>query len=170
MPIKPIAGPVGAGKSQEVDRLRKPGDILIDFTRLYVALSGAVRGPDGRYPEREDGDPILPLVSAVQSFALSEAVTRELDGFVTTASADKVPGLEQTTGQTATVIDPGDDFVITRHYGEKPSITAQCEQALGRWYGKRGATGGGGRDATGKAVEAASRYWVSASGTRYRIK
>ena len=170
MPITPIAGPVGAGKSQEVDRLRKPGDVLIDFTRIYVALSGAVRGPDGRFPEREDGDPLLPLASAVQSFALSEAVARELDGFVTTASADKVPTLERVTGETAKVIDPGDDAVIVRHYGERPNITAECSKALGRWYGPRSARGsGGGKDATGKAVDDSAEYWVSASGTRYRI-
>lgn len=107
MPIIPIAGPVGAGKSQYVEETRRPGDVLIDFTLLYVALSGAVRAANGRYPERRDGDPILPLASAVYGFALSEAVKRELDGFATTATLARVPALERITGQTAVVIDPG---------------------------------------------------------------
>lgn len=159
MPITPVAGPVGSGKSQLVEESRRPGDVLIDFTAIYVALSGAVRGADGRYPERQDGDPLLPLASAVAAFALSEAVRRELNGFVTTASKDRVPTLERITGQPARILDPGDDAVIQRHYrAQKPSITIQCAKALGRWYGAKGGSTDDGR-----------RYWASSSGRRYPI-
>lgn len=159
MPIVPVVGPVGAGKSQEIEAERRPGDVLIDFTAIYVALSGVVRDRAGRYPEREAGDPLLPLTSAVAAFALSEAVKRELTGHVTTASKDKVPQLERITGQKARVIDPGDDAVITRHYGSpKPSITEECSQALGRWYGDKRESGDDG-----------GNYWTSSSGKRYRI-
>ena len=174
MPITPVAGPVGAGKSQYIEERRRPGDVLVDFTSIYVALSGVERGPDGRYPERLDGDPLLPLTSAVMAHALNEAVDRQLDGFVTTASRDRVPVLERITGQPAVIIDPGDDGVIRLHYGSRgTSITEQCAKALGRWYGPRGAPGAGAaaatKDATGKAIKDTAKYWVSASGTRYRI-
>ena len=160
MPIRPVAGPVGAGKSQHVEAERKPGDVLLDFTAIYVALSGVVRGPDGRYPERQDGDPLLPLTSAVLDFALQESVRRELDGFVTTATRSRVPDLERVTGERAVFLDPGDDTVIERHYRRRnPSITRQCERALGRWYGPKGSS----------APEDGRRYWTSSSGRRYPI-
>ena len=171
MPIVPIAGPVGSGKSQHVEEAREPGDVLIDFTLIYVALSGAVRAANGRYPERQDSDPILPLASAVYGFALSEAVKRELNGYATTATLARVPALERITGQPAVIIDPGDDTVIQRHYGsQQPSPTEQCAQAMGRWYGDKRQSGGSGRDATGQPLDPRAEYWVSSNGTKYRIK
>ena len=158
MPIVPVVGPVGAGKSQYIEEERRPGDVLVDFTLIYAALSGAVRGADGRYPERQDGDPLIPLAAALMAHALSEAVKRQLRGWVTTASRDKVQTLERITGEPAVVLDPGDDTVIQRHYRKSdPSITMQCSQALGRWYGDRSAVADG------------RRYWTSSSGRRYPI-
>ena len=46
-----------------------------------------------------------PLVSAIYWFALGEAVRRELDGFVTSASRANVERLERVTGQQAREID-----------------------------------------------------------------
>ena len=173
MPIVPIAGPAGAGKSQVIAAERRPGDVLIDFTEIYAAVSGVQRGPDGRYPERLDSDPLLPLVSAVRGFMLSEAVRRELNGVVTTASRDEVSVLERITGQRARIVDPGDDMVVSRLMvgdtevdasvpdARRPrrgrGLPSNCWKAIRRWFGDKSQTEGG------------RRVWVSSSGRRYPI-
>ncbi len=135
MPITPVLGPAGAGKSQHVDRERRPGDVVIDYTLLWAALTMARRGPDGRYPERGDDDPSLPLVSAVKAFALSEAVRRELGGFVTSSARSDIARLETRTGRPATIIDPGRAVVAARLTDPETGIlSAACSTALGRWY------------------------------------
>lgn len=155
MPIVPIVGPAGAGKSQVIAAERRPGDVLIDFTLLYAALSGAVRGPDGTYPEREAGDPLLPLVAAVKAFALQQAVDRELDGHVTSSARGEVESLERRTGRPARVVDPGEDTVISRLVDpDTGDLSEECGEAAARWYGDKKSDAG---------------YWVSSSGRRYRI-
>ena len=138
MPIQPLAGPAGSGKSQIIENERRPGDVVIDFTLLHAALTGAVRGPDGRYPVREDDDPALGLVSAVQAFALSEAVKRELDGYVTTASREHVERLERVTGQRARVVDVKPGPLLARltevDDGGEDYIDGQCVAAARRWW------------------------------------
>ena len=135
MPIRPIVGPAGAGKSQHIEQEQKPGDIIIDYTRLWVALTGAVRGPDGKYPDRTDDDPSLALVNAVKQFALSQAIERELDGYVTSSASAEVPKLEARTGQVATVLDPGQTAVEKRLADRFGTVSDQCRKALRRWYG-----------------------------------
>ena len=137
MPVVPVVGPAGAGKSQVIAAERRPGDVLIDFTALHAALTGAVRGEDGRFPVREDDDPSLPLVAAVQAFALSEAVRRELNGFVTTASRENVERLERATGQRARVVDaePGPILArLTETDDDGPYLNRQCVTAARRWW------------------------------------
>ena len=99
MPLQIIAGPAGSGKSQIIADEIRPGWVLVDFTNFYVALSGVVRGPDGRYPPRLAGDPLIPIVAAVREFALQQAVRREIPGFVTTASFSEVSRLESWSGR-----------------------------------------------------------------------
>lgn len=133
--IKVVAGPAGAGKSQYVARERNPGDILIDYTSIWAALTGAERGADGKYPERETGDPALPLVSATKEFVLRQAVERELNGFVTTSARDEVQRLESVTNSTAEIIDPGQDVVRLRLADpETGRLSDECQGALNRWY------------------------------------
>ena len=137
MPITPVVGPAGSGKSQIIENERRPGDVVIDFTLLHAALTGAVRGPDGRYPVREDDDPALGLVSAVQAFALSEAVKRELDGYVTTASREHVERLERVTGRKARVVDvePGPLLArLSEVDDEGEYLDGQCVTAARRWW------------------------------------
>ncbi len=139
MPITPVVGPAGGGKSQYIEANRRPGDVLIDFTAIYVALSGVTRGADGKYPEREEGDPLVPLTAALRNIALAHAVEQELDGFVTSASRRDVPRLERVTGQTATIIDPGEQTIIARlsevpSGGGRAAIGESCATAAGRWY------------------------------------
>ena len=140
MPIQVIAGPAGSGKSQIIADERRPGDVLIDYTAIWAALTGAVRGPDGKYPERTDDDPAVPLVAAVQAFALAEAVKRQLNGYVTTSRRASVPVLERITGQPARIIDPGEAVIRTRlsvtdESGDTRVLSDECAKAMARWYG-----------------------------------
>ena len=135
MPIQPVVGPASGGKSQWISARLTPGQVVLDFTRLYVALAGIERGPDGRYPERATGDPLLPLTSAGKAVLLSMAVERQLDGYVTSSSRDDVPMLERVTGQPATIIDPGEATVRARLADPiTGELTTECANALTRWY------------------------------------
>ena len=136
MAIIPVVGPAGAGKSQHIERERRAGNVVIDFTRLWAALTGATRGDDGKYPERTADDPTLALVSAVKGFALSQAVERELDGFVTSSGRGDVERLERLTGQQAVIIDPGREVVEARLVDDSTRyLSDECARALARWYG-----------------------------------
>ena len=137
MPIQPVAGPAGSGKSQLIAAERGPGDILIDFTAIWVALTGATRGEDGRYPTREDDDPSLPLASALYWFGVSEAVKRELSGYVTTASRANVERLERMTGVKARIVEPEPGPLIARLTevdGDGEYVEGQCVSAVRRWW------------------------------------
>ena len=137
MPIQPVAGPTGSGKSQLIAAERRPGDVLIDFTLLWAAMTGATRGEDGRYPVREDDDPSLPLVSAAYWFTLSEAVRRELSGFVTSASRANVARLERITGRKARVVDvkPGPLLArLSEVDDDGDYLDGQCVSAVRRWW------------------------------------
>ena len=132
-----VRGPAGGGKSQYVERERGPGDLLIDFTAIYVALAGVTRGPDGKYPIRESHDPLLGIVSAIKAFAIAEAARRELGGFVTTSSS--APGEVERLRRLGadgpvTTIDPGEQIVRARLAGDDGELSEQCRLALARWY------------------------------------
>ena len=135
MAITPIVGPAGAGKSQYIAANIRPGWIIIDYTTLYVALSGVQRGGDGKYPERESGDPILPFVAGMKTVALRMAVERELSGFVTSSALADVEVLEKITGETAKVIDPGESVVRARLSDPTTGeLSPECDKAVRRWY------------------------------------
>ena len=144
MPLEVIAGPAGGGKSQVVEEERTTGDVVIDFTSLYVAMTGVQRDPaTGRYPERLDGDPRIGLVSEVRDHAIAAAAERELDGFVTTSdsrpeSLDRFARLAAGPGVEAAVIriiDPGEEVVRARLADPVTGqLSSGCESALGRWY------------------------------------
>lgn len=177
MPIVPIVGPAGAGKSQVIESERRPGDVLIDFTALFVALSGAVRGPDGAYPERQDDDPVVPLTNAVQGMALYEATRRGLRGYVTSSRRRDVGRLETITGQAARIIDPGEDVIAGRlavpievdlaSFFEDPEglndsdldgvISEECAKAAARWYDHLDRLG-------------VSNPWQTPGGKRYAVR
>ena len=109
MPVTPVAGPAGGGKSQWIARRRQPGDVVIDYTLLYAALMGAVRDPaTGKYPVRPDGDPAVGITTYLMATAVRYASDNGLSGYVTTSRRAKVDDLEEMTGQPAVIIDPGE--------------------------------------------------------------
>ena len=135
MAITPIVGPAGGGKSQYIAENIRSGWIILDFTSLYAALSGAQRGPDGKYPERITGDPPLPLVSEVKALALNAAIRRELSGFVTSSARDDIEMLERVTKTPAVVVDPGEATVRARLADPiTGQLSEECTAALRRWY------------------------------------
>ena len=88
MALAIVRGPAGSGKSQYVERARGPGDLLIDYTAIYVGAR--LESPAGRMANTrsaKDHDPLLGIVSAIKLYAIAEASRRELGGFVTTSSS-----------------------------------------------------------------------------------
>ncbi len=135
MAITPVLGPASGGKSQWIAARLVPGIVVIDYTRIYVALSGAERGDDGRYPERVAGDQLLPLSSAVKAVTLSMAVERGFSGFVTSSARDDLPTLERITGTPAVIIDPGEEVIRARLADPVTGqLSSECATALARWY------------------------------------
>ena len=144
MPIEIIAGPAGSGKSQLVAvELDKERDVLIDFTRLWAAISGIDRLPDGRFPVRRRGDPRTGLVVSAKALLLEEALRRELDRsgtiYLPTSSRDELAQLKQRFPDAqARVIDPGES--VARSRLARPGgggVGVECEGALRRWYNPR---------------------------------
>ena len=138
MAISIVRGPAGGGKSQYVERAHTAGKVVIDFTRLYAALALVERGADGMYPVRVDGDPLLPLVEAVKTFATREAARRELSGHVTTSdsSPGEVERLRElgARGEVVT-LDPGEEVIRARLAdAETGALSPECGKALSRWY------------------------------------
>ena len=138
-----ISGPAGSSKSAVARQIIEddPGGLIVqaDFQSIHVALSGAVRGPDGRYPER-DGR-LNPLTEFVRRAVITGAVARDIRVIITNsdgASTRRAFLLEQLgEGATERVVDPGREVVRARL---ADSITGElsgaCEGAIERWYGR----------------------------------
>ena len=136
-----IEGPPGSGKSQVAADLLEAGEIevLADTTALWVALSGAVRGPDGRYPIRDEADPALAAALYSQAVVARFALEQGARVGVTTSRRGQVErwaGVARAAGVEINVreIDPGESVVRARLAGPDGVVSAECEQAIGRWY------------------------------------
>ena len=135
-----LSGPAGGGKSQEAKRLLEQHPELmaiIDFQSLYVAISGDVRGPDGRYPLRNEA--LLPLVEYLRRAALSAARAREIDVVATNSDGDPERRAfllrELGPGASERVVDPGREVVAARLSDPvSGELGPQCEGAINRWY------------------------------------
>ena len=72
----------------------------------------------------------------MKDYAVEQAVTRELDGYVTSSSRDDIKRLERITGQEAIVVDPGEEVTKARLADPVTGeLSEECEKALRRWYG-----------------------------------
>lgn len=139
MPLSIIRGPAAGGKSQVIAERLRPGEVVIDYSRIFHALTGVERGPDGKYPVRHDGDPRLALAEYVRMVAIRQASERELSGYVTTSDGrpEAVERL-QAAGASGPVetVDPGEAVVRARLADAVTgALSPQCEVAIGRWYG-----------------------------------
>ena len=129
MALNLLIGPAGGGKSQLAERAIEPGDVLIDFGRLAAALfpadAGGVRA-----------DSVLPILAAVRTFAVRQAVERGLPGLVTFSDGrrETIQRWQRETGGEVYVLDPGEDVVRRRLGRTQRGLETACDAAIGRWY------------------------------------
>ena len=138
-----LSGPAGAGKSALARRLREESNeptVIADFQSLYAALTGDVRGPDGRFPLRDER--LLPTTEYLRRAVVSAAVVRGIKVIATNSDGSDARRkflLEQLgPGSTERIIDPG--VVIIRARLSDPEtgvISDECESAAQRWYSRR---------------------------------
>ena len=137
-----LSGPAGAGKSQQArDELdSRAVAVVVDFQTIYAGLLQLRRREDGRYPEREDRHAhVLPLAEYTRRAMITGARQREIDVIATNSDGSperRAQLLELLgTGASERVIDPGRAVVVSR-LSEDGVLSEQCEQAIGRWYGR----------------------------------
>ena len=82
MPIRVVTGPPFSGKDRAVQKVRRPGDILLDTTLLWKAF----RDPGD--VERSDADG--QLANAIKRKGLDVAVSQERDGWLVVAERDPI--------------------------------------------------------------------------------
>ena len=132
-----LRGPAGAGKSQEIE----PGTLRVDLTAIWVALTGAERDADGRYPVRGDGDPALDLARYLKAAAVRQAARMGLQGVVTTSSSapEAVERLRE-QGATGPVrsIHGAAEVSVDRLSDADGNLSDECRQALERWFTEPG--------------------------------
>ena len=137
-----FAGPAGSGKSQVAAESLSAGeiDLLFDTTALWAALSGAVRGPDGRYPVRSDDDASLASALYLQAVGARFALEQGARVGVTTSrrgTEARWTELARAAGVGINVreVDPGEDVVRARLSDPETGVlSGPCERAIGRWF------------------------------------
>ena len=137
-----ISGPAGAAKSAmalELIEAQIGPVVLADFQAIYAALTGAIRGPDGRYPLRDER--LLPLVEYVRRAILTAARRRDIAVIATSSDGDPTRRAllldELPVGATERVVDPGREVVTARlSDAVTGTLSPACEGAINRWYGR----------------------------------
>ena len=138
-----VSGPAGAGKSQrarEILRLwRAEGvrGVLADFQSIYAAISGDVRGPDGRYPLRDDR--LLSLTEYIRSTLVRSAAERDFPVVMTNSDGTDERRRELLrrlgAGANEQIIDPGESVVRAALADPwSGELSPQCNAAVMRWY------------------------------------
>ena len=138
-----IQGPAGGAKSQVAAELLAAGDIdlLADVTALWVALSGVVRGPDGRYPIRSEDDAALVVALYAQAVVARRGLEAGARVAVTTSRRGQVSrwaDVAAAAGADFTVrtVDPGEAVVRARLADPVTGVLSpECGQAVGSGSG-----------------------------------
>ena len=137
-----LSGPAGAAKSALARRLlAESSDLaaIADFQAVYAAITGDIRGPDGRYPLRDDR--LLPLTEYIRRTIITGAISRDISVVATNSDGDTARRqfLVQQLGPGATerIVDPGRAIVAARLSDpETGELSGECDSAIGRWYGR----------------------------------
>lgn len=114
--------------------------VVADFQALYAALLLLERDGSGRYPERNPAHAAyaLPLAEYVRQATITGATERDIDVVVTNSDGnpERRAFLLSRLGPGATerVIDPGIDVVRERLSVDVSGLSAQCSDAVNRWY------------------------------------
>ena len=143
MPGVLLSGPAGAAKSALARRLLAETAglaAIADFQAVYAAITGDLRGPDGRYPLRDDR--LLPLAEYVRRSIITGAVARDIAVIATNSDGDPTRRdflLGQLgEGATERIVDPGENIVAARLSDpETGALSAECAAAIGRWYSRK---------------------------------
>ena len=119
--------------------LTRPG-IVVDFQALLAALTLLERDGDGRYPERTpEINRLLPLVEFSRRNIIRRAQEAELYTVVTNSDGSPPRRRELLallgSDSAEEVLDPGID-VVTRRLSRGGRLSAQCGQAIERWFGR----------------------------------
>ena len=140
-----ISGPAGGNKSlrarQEWEKYKRVTGgtaALADFQQIYVALTGDIRGRDGRFPLRDPA--LLPLTEYIRRAVIGAATARDI--FVVATNSDGRHERRQEilgflgAGATEVVLDPGRATVAARLSDPASgALSDECAAALNRWYG-----------------------------------
>ena len=136
-----IEGPAGSGKSQLARDLLAAGhiDLLADVTNIFAAITGATRGPDGKYPVRLDSDPGVAASLYVQAVIARYALRNSLRVAVTTSRRNQVDRWKAIADEEAAAfavrtVDPGIE-IIRQRLSEGGRLETACEVAMAKWYG-----------------------------------
>lgn len=137
-----VEGPAGSGKSQLVREMLASGeaDIQADATALWVALTGAERGPDGKYPIRRADDRAIALALYLRRTAVRQALRTGRRVVVTSGTPNMAPEYAEIAQEAQTAfqvrtVDPGREAVESRLSDADGVLAPECDAAIGRWYG-----------------------------------
>ena len=138
-----LSGPAGAGKSQLARAIlrawAREGRLAVaaDFQSIVAALTLAVRGEDGKFPERDDR--LLPMAEHIRREVIDAARARGIS--VVATNSDGAPQRRQALlerigdGATERVVDPGRSVVEGRLADPLTGdVSPACQRAVGRWY------------------------------------
>ncbi len=137
-----LSGPAGAAKSALARRLLAESPELAaiaDFQAVYAAITGDLRGPDGRYPLRDER--LLPLTEYIRRAIITGAANRDISVIATNSDGDPARRqflLQQLgLGARERIVDPGRAIVAARLSDpETGDLSSECDSAISRWYGR----------------------------------
>jgi hypothetical protein len=154
-----VIGPPAAGKSTWVLERAKPGDIVVDFDRLAVALTG--HGGSSHDHSR----PVVAVARAARSAAIEAAIklAKEADVYLIHSSpGPQLMARYHALGAEVVTVDPGRSVVRARCKSERP---ARMFAAIDEWY--RARDQGDGRDRRpGRARSSPPVYAFPSSASR----
>lgn len=129
-----VIGPPAAGKSTWVLERAKPTDVVVDYDRLAVALTG--RGGD----MHDHAAPVIAVTKAVRAAAIEAALRQAhaTDVYVIHSRPGQQRMAEyRALGAEVVTIDPGRDVVRERCKTERPR---RMFAAIDEWYRSQGET------------------------------
>ena len=141
MPNTLISGPAGANKTALARELLNAAPLAVaaDFQSIYRALTLVVRGPDGRFPLRDER--LLPLVEYTRRAIITGARNADIEIVLTNSDGalSRRQFLLQQLGDGAVerVVDPGEQVVRARLADPVTGVLSdQCQSAISRWYSR----------------------------------
>ncbi|MGB3604228.1 MAG: HNH endonuclease [Gordonia sp. (in: high G+C Gram-positive bacteria)] len=128
-PVTVVCGPPAAGKTTYVREHARPGDVVIDFDAIAVALQ-----PPGAH-SHDHPAAILRVAAAARQAAVAAATNVRGQArhvwLIDSMPTPKRRGGYKASGWRVVTIDPGHDVVMSRAV-QRP---AHALDAIARWYG-----------------------------------